>query len=365
MTLRQVGVEEEMFLIDPRTRQLAPVSDDVVHSSREAEEGLDQELFLQQIETASRPQSDLAALKADLIEQRRRAAGSADAVGATVAAVATPVLADPHGIVTPKERYHTMLDRFGEIRRQGLVCATHVHVSVEQHEVIGIIDDVRPWLPLLMAVSANSPYAEGVDTGYASWRGQLWDAWPSAGPVEPFGDLAGYRDAVRELVGSGAALDEAMVYFDARVARSYPTVEIRVADVCTNLDDTVLVAELARALVETLARERARGSVAEGWRVELLRAARWRARRHGLADSLLDPVTRAVVPAEKALSTLLEHLRPVLDDHGTTSLVEDGIRRLLVDGTGADRQRAVAGRSPDLTAVVDDLVRRTQASFDD
>jgi carboxylate-amine ligase len=265
--------------------------------------------------------------------------------------------------VTPKERYRTMLNRFGEVGQQGLVCATHVHVSVDEHEVIGIIDDLRAWLPLLVAVSANSPYAHGVDTGYASWREQLWDGWPSAGPVEPFGDLSGYRDAVRALVASGAALDEAMVYFDARVARNFPTVEIRVADVCTDLDDTILVAELARALVETAARSRADGHVPEPWRVELLRAARWRARRDGLTGSLVDPGTRALAPAGQALEGLLEHVRPVLDEHGTTALVEDGFHRLLRDGTGSERQRVVAARA-DLTAVVDDLVERTRASFD-
>jgi carboxylate-amine ligase len=243
------------------------------------------------------------------------------------------------------------------------VCGTHVHVHVDDLEAVGILDEVQPWLPLVAAMSANSPFYRGEDTGYASWRRQLYEGWPSAGPVEPFGDAAGYQSVVRELIATGAALDEGMIYFDVRLSRNFPTVEIRVADVCTNIDDTVLIAELARALVETAARDRRAGRVAPAWRVDLLRGARWRARRSGLTESLLDPVTRAVVPAEKALATLVEHLRPVLDEHGTTALIEDGIRRLLIDGTGSERQRAVAERADDLTAVIDDVIQRTEASF--
>ena len=365
MTVREVGVEEEMFLIDPGTRRLAPVSDGVVHSTRAAEDDLDQELFLQQLETRTRPHTDLADLWDDLVAERRLASESAESVGAELAAVATPVLPHEDGRTTPKRRYVTMLETFGRIVGQGgLVCGTHVHVHVDEAEAVGIVDEIQPWLPLLAAMSVNSPFYRGEDTGYASWRRQLYDGWPSAGPVEPFGDTAGYQEAVRELIASGAAMDEGMIYFDARLSRNFPTIEIRVADACTNVDDTLLIAELARALVETCARSRAAGESSPPWRTELLRGARWRSRRTGLTESLMDPVTRAVVPAEKALAVLVDHVRPVLEEHDTVTLVEEGVRRLLIDGTGAQMQRAVAARSADLTDVVDDVIRRTRASFD-
>ena len=355
-----------MFLIDPRTRRLVPVSNEVIHSTRAAEDDLDQELFLQQLEIRTRPHSDLGDLRQDLVDERRLGSESAESVDAELASVGTPILPHEDGRTTPKQRYITMLETFGPIVGQGgLVCGTHVHVHVDEAEAIGIVDEIQPWLSLLAAMSANSPFYRGRDTGYSSWRRQLYDGWPSAGPVEPFGDAAGYQDAVRELIASGAALDEGMIYFDARLSRNFPTVEIRVADACTNLDDTVLIAELARALVETAARSRAAGHVSSPWRIDLLRAARWRARRNGLTESLMDPVTRAVVPAEKALADLIDHVRPILDENSTTTLVEEGIRRLLVDGTGSERQRRVAARSADLTAVVDDVIRRTRASFDD
>jgi carboxylate-amine ligase len=360
---RRVGVEEELFLVDPETRRLAAVSDHVIgmHERRAPDDELEHELFLQQVETSTAPHTGLDDLMTDLRAQRRMAVTAAEAAGVAAVAVATPVLGDETGDLTPNDRYERMMARYGELGRRALVCATHVHVEVEDDEAVGVVDDVRAWLPLLLAVSAGSPFDHGTDTGYASWRAQVWDAWPSAGPVEPFGDRAGYRAAVDALVASGAAIDEGMIYLDVRLARAYPTVEIRVADVCTDLADTLLVAELSRALVETTARARAAGATAPPWRVEMLRAARWRARRHGLAGDLVDPVSRAVVPAAQALTTLLDHVGPVLDEHGSGELVRDGVARLLRDGTGAERQRAVASERG-LEGVVDDLVARTRES---
>ena len=233
--------------------------------------------FCSSSRSRTRPHTDLAALREDLVAERRLAAESAESIGAALASVGAPVLPHEDGRTTPKQRYVTMLDMFGTVVGQaGLVCGTHVHVHVTDDEAVGIVDDIQPWLPLLAAMSVNSPFYRGVDTGYASWRRQVYEGWPSVGPVEPFGDSAGYQDAVRDLIASGAAMDEGMVYFDARLSRNFPTIEIRVADACTDVDDTVLIAELARALVETVARSRAAGQVAPPWRIELLRAARWR-----------------------------------------------------------------------------------------
>jgi len=211
-----------------------------------------------------------------------------------------------------------------------------------------------------MALSANSPFHLGQDTGHESWRGVVWDRWPTAGPVEPFTSVAAYRATVRQLIASGAALDEGMIYLDARLARSYPTVEVRVADVCTDLDDTVLVAAVVRALAETAARGE---GPAHQWRTEMLRAARWRARHDGTSDQLLDPAYGALVRAEDALATMLDHLAPALADSGDAALVENGIERMLTHGTGAARQRAQVGADGDLRTVLDDLRRRTAASY--
>lgn len=363
MTVRSVGVEEELLLVDPGTLRLKAVSDRVVGGG---DDQLEQELFLTQVEIASDPSADLDEVVADLRNRRGRAAKAAGEAGATIMAAPTPVLPDPDSEVTPKERYQRMMGRFGELGRRAVVCGMHVHVDVESpEEAVGVVDRLRPWLPVVQAVSTNSPFNEGVDTGYASWRAQVWDAWPSAGPTEPFGDVGHYRSAVERLVASGAAMDEGMIYLDARLARSYPTVEVRVADICTDLGTTALVAALIRAIVTTVADEHAAGVPVAPWRVDLLRGARWRASRHGLTDRLVHPVSGDLVPAYEAVEALVAHVLPALEAAGDSERVAQRLHHLQEHGSGAQRQCRVAGDDTDLDAVVRDLLERTRASYED
>jgi carboxylate-amine ligase len=362
--VRKVGVEEEMFLVDPQTCRLRPVSSRaIVADEREADrpEELEQELFLEQIEVHTVPTTSLSELRGHLVAGRKRAARAAEGAKAAVVAMPTPLFASRAGKVTPKPRYQRMLDLYGEVGRRGPVCGMHVHVEVaDDEEGVRIVDRIQPWLPVLVAIAANSPFHKGVDTDYASWREQVWDGWPSAGAVEPFGDAAGYHDAVRRLIDTGAVIDKAMVYFDARLAEHYPTVEVRVADVCTEIDDALVVAALTRALVETMA------SAPEPdppWRIELLRASRWLARRYGLRGNLLDPRTQRPRPVNDVVDLLLDRVAEPLHAAGDDELVREGLVRLLRDGGGAGRQRAAAGDDIDLHAVAHDLLERTRASF--
>ena len=354
-----------MFLVDPETGHAMPVSRRALLADEEDEdqpENLEQELFLQQIESNTEPTTDLGELRAHLVAGRERAAKAAAQADAAVVAVPTPLFNDRlTDDVTPKPRYQQMLELYGEVGRRGPVCGMHVHVEVDDDdEGVRIIDRIQPWLPVIVALSSNSPFHKGVDTSYASWREQVWDGWPSAGPVEPFGNARGYHDAVQRIVDSGAAIDPAMVYFDARLAEHYSTVEIRVADVCTDVDDALVIAAVTRALVETSATTTEPGPP---WRIEMLRAARWVARRYGLSGSLLDPQTGAPRPAREVVDVVLEHVADALQAAGDGDFVRDGVRQLFADGGGAGRQHAVAGDEVDLDAVARDLLSRTAASY--
>ena len=176
-------------------------------------------------------------------------------MGARVAALATsplPVMPE----LTPSPRYRAMNERFGLTTTEQLTCGCHVHVGVaDDEEGVAVLDRIRIWLPVLLAISANSPFWQGRDTGYASFRSQAWTRFPTAGATEIFGSAAAYHERAEALVASEVLLDHAMIYFDARLSHKYPTVEIRVADVCLHAEDSVVVAGLARALVETAARE--------------------------------------------------------------------------------------------------------------
>lgn len=381
VTVRRVGVEEELLLVDPATGRLADVSrralrahhDDVANAANGSAFGgspqkrphdIEHELFLQQVETASAPCVRLDELHDEVRRCRRSAGEAARAAGAAAVAVAAPVLVAGGIKVTPKDRYRRIVESYGEVGRQADVCGMHVHVEVDNDDQrVGVLDRVRPWLPFLLAVSANSPFWRGSDTGYASWRSRVWGRWPTAGPAEPYGDLNGYETVVEEFLASGAALDPGMLYLDARLAAAYPTVEIRIADVCTDVDDTLLIAALSRGLVETAAREWSDGVPPAGWRTDMLRVAHWRAAQFGLSTELIDPVSRKLARPRDVFASLVGHTADALDEAGDTALVADLFERLLARGAGASRQRAVAEATGDLEAVVADLRDRTEASW--
>lgn len=364
--MRKVGVEEELLLVDPETGELANAAGAVLHEHR-AERGdapspsrdLEGELLRHMVETHTDPSADLAEIGRQLREARRTAIAAAGESGVAVAAVATAPLGSAAPAVSADSRYERIIQEFGDTGRGAGTLGMHVHVDVaDGEEGVRVIDGLRPWLPLLTALTSNSPYASGRDTGYASWRQQVWTRWATAGTAEPYGSLAEYRRVSDTLIRLGAALDDGMLYYDARLSASYPTVEIRVSDTCTEVDDAVLAAALARALVETVAVAQTADPL-EPVRSDLLRAAWWRAARYGLTGDLVHPISWDLVPAADALTALVEAVAPALGAFGDTALVQDGLSRLATLGTGARCQRQAFERSGDLRDVVADLVSRT------
>jgi carboxylate-amine ligase len=373
VSVRSVGIEEELLLVDPESRRLRPVSHAAVRTAQAADGGqqrddgieqVDEELFRPQLETATPPCETLASLDREIRHARRQAAGAAAESGAVLVGVPLPVLRDEEPRITPKPRYERIVREFGEIGRSTVVGGMHVHVAIESDdEGVGVIDRIRMWLPVLLAISANSPYSWGADSGYASWRSQSWSRWPSAGPPEAFVDAAGYRAATDALIATGAAIDRGMLYLDARLAESYPTVEIRVADVSTDVETAVLLGALARALVSTAAGEWTTSKPAPQWRAELVRAATWRAGRDGLGDKLVHPQTSQLAPAHAVVDALVDHVSGALDAADDRADVDRLLSSLVARGSGAARQRSVFEANGSLEAVVDDLRARTHASY--
>jgi carboxylate-amine ligase len=319
--------------------------------------GVEHELKLEQAEIATEPGDDLAAVEADLRGRRGEAIAAAEARGARVAALGTsPVPTAPTR--TPDDRYRRMEDRFASIVADQLTCGAHVHVAVaDREEGVAVIDEIRPWLSVLTAISANSPFWLGADTGYASFRTIAWGRWPTAGPTTRFGSASEYDRRVQALIDAGAALDPGMIYFDARLSASYPTVEIRVADVCPEVGDAVLLAALCRALVETAARGRLSSPDVD---VALLRAGAWRAARYGLSERLLDPQDGRPRAAEDVVARLVDRTQDALRDAGDLDRVRGALARVRERGTGADLQRASFARTGRLRDVVADAVARTR-----
>ncbi|MGB6164119.1 MAG: glutamate--cysteine ligase [Pseudonocardiaceae bacterium] len=360
--MRSVGVEEELLLVDPDSgRALARAAEvlrDAAADGPAADQDLTSELMREQVETNTQPCATLDELVAEVRRGRRVASDAAQGRGARVAAVGTsPLPVDPS--ITASPRYQRIAEEFGLTAEEQLTCGCHVHVQIESEaEGVAVLDRIRGWLPCLLALSANSPFWQGRDSGYASFRSQVWGRWPSAGPTELFGSAETYHATTGAMIESGTLLDVGMLFFDARLSQTHPTVEVRVADVCLLADDAVLLAALVRALVETAARSWRAGVPPAPLRTEVLRLAGWRAGRSGLDGDLVDPTGRPA-PADQVIRNLMDHLRPVLEDHNELEVVEDLVTSVLRRGNGAAVQRQVYRTSGQLTSVVAHVVNST------
>ncbi|MEE1753200.1 glutamate--cysteine ligase 2 [Streptomyces sp. SP18CS02] len=362
--MRSVGVEEELLLVDGESGDARALSAAILAAaSRDGDGGevFEAELQRQQLEFATRPQTVMGDLAEEIRRWRSEAARHAEGLGASVAALATSPLPVSPSIGTD-ERHLWLKEHFGLTAQEQLTCGCHVHVSVESDEEgVAVLDRMRPWLSVLLAMSANSPFWQGDDSGYGSYRSQVWGRWPSAGPVEIFGTADRYLQEVNAMVGSGVLRDEGMIYFDARLSHSYPTVEVRVADVCLDASTTVLMAALVRGLVETASRQWSDGEPPARHTVGMLRLAGWRAARSGLEDQLIHPLTMRPAPAEAVVHALFDHVRDALEDNGDLVLVQESLAELLKTGNGARVQRDVLKRTGSLRDVVAECVRRTLA----
>jgi len=354
------GVEEEFLLVDPRSGE--PVARNVAVAERAAECGVELELELTscQVETTSDVASSSDDLRRNLAGLRRVAADSAEAAGARLLAVALPPTLPTDFPITDKPRYHRIAERFGMIAHEQGISGCHVHVAVADRELaIKVSNRLRPWLPLLLALTANSAVYRNSDTGHASWRSVLWARWPSAGPPPYFDSADEYDAAVRAMLVSGAMLDDGMVYWDVRPSANFPTVEVRVADVPATVAETVLFATLVRALVMTAVDDEDRGEAIPPLSPHALKAAYWRAARYGLDGELIDLDSHALQPAPVQLEAFVDRVKPALTALDDYDWVRTEVRRIAQEGNGAMRQRRAWRRRREVSDVVDEAASAT------
>jgi carboxylate-amine ligase len=315
------------------------------------------EMSLAQVETVSRVCQDAGQLRTELLRLRGCAARAAREHGCVLVASGTAALGEPGPPpVLDKPRYHRIATRFGPLIEQLCANGCHVHIGVpDPEEAVQVVNHLRPWTPLLLALSANSPFFQGRDTGHASWRTVLWSRWPTATPPPYLRSVAHYEQLAGALVDSGAALDTGMLYWSARPSRHVPTVEIRVADVMPTVADTVAFALLVRAMVAAALVQVRRGRPAAPIEDAVLRAALWRAARDGLAGqsmALPSHGSPRLRPARHLVTALVRRLDEHLAATNDAEPVREWLRLLRAQGTGATRQR-VAYQS---TRCVEDTV---------
>ncbi len=357
-----IGIEEEYQIVDPVTRGLRPRAEHVLsHAQRALGDEAQPELKLSQIETATAVCGTLAEGRAALVRARRAMNEAAAADGGRIAAAGTHPFSHPtEQQVTPKARYQGILADYQQLARELVIFGCHVHVGLSDREAaIQVMNRARVWLAPLLALTANSPFWLGEDTGYASYRTELWVRFPLAGPPLLFASRAEYDALVRALVATGSIEDATKIYWDVRLPERVETVEFRVADVCLTIDEAVMVAGLSRALVRACHERAARDEPFPAARPELLRAAHWRAARYGLDGELIDVEAERAVPAGELIERLLAFTRPALEAAGDWDEVAALTRATLRRGNGAQRQRAAYRRAGRWEDVVDFIIAET------
>jgi carboxylate-amine ligase len=350
-----MGVEEEFYLVDESGDPVQEAAGTVDDAERDDEADLKGELLLSQVEAGSGVHREHAKLLADLTDLRARLSEGAARNGARLLAAGSVVNApaDPQRVAAGR-RYRQIARHVGRFVVDGATCGCHVHVGVDSRAcAIAVSNQLRPWLPVLLALSANSPFHRGVDTGYASARNLLWGRWPTSGPPPHLSSEEEYERIMLGLLASGAALDRRMIYWDIRPSEHQPTVEIRVHDTAATAQEAVLFAVLVRTLVA----EALDGSgTASPLPHEVLRANLWRAARDGLEGRCADPVTGEHRPVHDILGELVPRCVGGPSEVQFATHMLDTLREV---GGGAARQRAAFRRRGNLGDVVDMLVEQT------
>jgi carboxylate-amine ligase len=355
-----LGVEEEFVLLDPCTGAAVLAGPDLVRML-DGEPGVQEELMRFQVEIATRVCTGLDGVGRELVRLRRLVADAAARLGCRLVASGTAPYRTPGlAAVTDQPRYRELARWYGRLVADAGTCGCHVHVGVPSRDLgAQVLARLRPWLASLLAITVNSPIAGGHDTAWASWRYPLWSRWPTATAPAVWPDAAAYDATVRGLIRQGAALDERGVYGLARLSPRYPTVEVRVADVCLDVDTAVLLAGLTRALVATALAEARRGEPVAAAPARWVDAALMAAARQGLAGAGVDPFTGQMADAHSLRSRLLDHAGAALSDRGDAAAITGLLHRLDDRGTGAGRQRALFAGAMSAPGFVEALARAT------
>jgi len=335
------GVEEEFFFLDPST--LAPVS--LGSSARESVLGEDfpgtvaAEFLTCQIEHATSPVITIEQARAQLGAFRAHLTRHAEGDVLLGAGMGTPYGTASSTAVSDSDRYRTIARWLGDIVGEHQVNGLHVHVEIpDADDRVRALNALRPWLPVLLAISTNSPFWHGRDTEFGSWRTILLRRFPTIGSPPPFRDADHYRAYVDRLVELGAAPDAASLSWLARISERFPTVEVRVFDAQLAAEDTLLFAALTRALLTS--------AIAPETHMETdaIDTSLWMAAREGLDARILNPMSAGVSDARALVPLMLRMLTPALQATGDFDFVTDRLARLLAEGTGADRQRRAFAR---------------------
>ena len=362
-----IGVEEEYQIIDPNTRELCGKAEQIINYVRDnlksdGQDVIQPEMYRSQVEIATVVCQSLSQVRQELTRCRKEVVEAAQKTGKAIAAAGTHPFSNWQAQkLTPKPRYQNLESEFKQLIRELIIFGNHVHIGVSDRAIaLQIINRVGIWLPLLLALSANSPFWLGQQTDYASYRTEMWTRLPMTGLPQLVKDEQEYQTLIDNLISMGIIQDASNIYWDIRLSNKFPTIEFRVTDVCMTVEEAVTITGLVRALVWTSYQEILNDVPFNPIRPEILQAAQWSAARYGLTDKLIDVENKIQVPAKELIERFIDYLRPALEKFGDWETISTSVQRILERGNGAQRQLAVYQKNQNFNEVVDYIVQQTK-----
>src|SRR5213594_628217 len=356
-----LGIEEEFAIIDPETRELRSHIQEILEGGKVTlKEQIKPEMHQSVVELGTEICQSIVDARAHVIDLRSTLAELAGRSGLKIASVGThPFSHWRDQLITQGERYQEIVKDMQQLARANLIFGLHVHVGIPDRETaIHVMNQERYFLPHIYALSVNSPFWVGQDTGLKGYRLKVFERFPRTGIPDAFESLSEYEDYCKLLVKTGCIDNAKKIWWDIRLHPFFDTLEVRVCDAQSRVDDTLAIAALLQAIVSKLFKLLRQNTTFRVYRRRLLDENRWRATRYGIDGKLIDFGRETEVETRSLLNELLEFIATEANEFGTQNEMAH-IERIIREGTGADRQLAAWERTQDMKAVVDHIVAET------
>ena len=361
-----LGIEEEYQLIDPKTRELTSYITEIMEDGEVIfRDDVKPELLQSQIEIGSKVCNNLTELHQDLNRLRKLVKTYANKNNLEIIAAGThPFSHWKDQVVTDKERYHGFMDSTQYVGKRMLIFGMHVHVGIKSTDLrIDIMNQMRYFMPHILALSTSSPFWQGNVTGFKSFRSIIFEDLPRTGIPEIFSSYKDYQSYVNTLIKSNTIDEPTKIWWDIRPHSIYPTLEFRICDCCTRMMDALSIAALIQALVAKLIILRNSNQSWRNYRGSLIHENKWRATKDGVESKLLDLGKSKEVSYKKLMNEMLEFVDEVIDDLGSRQYIEH-IRNIMKKGTSSDKQLEIFNKTKDPKQIVDHLIQETARDID-
>jgi carboxylate-amine ligase len=356
-----LGVEEEYMVIDPTTRELKSHEHKIVDiGASSLGDNVKAEMHQAVVEVGTTICKDVTEADREIRKLRRAVSDIANSIGLKIGAAGThPFSHWSTQMITPNPRYDEIVNEMQEAARSNLIFGLHVHVGIaDKNMAIHIMNTVRYFLPHIYALSTNSPFWEGRNTGFKSFRTKVFDKFPRTGLPDFFNDWDEYKNYVNLLIRTNCIDNAKKIWWDVRVHPFYDTIEFRMCDVPMLVEETIAITAVLQALVAKLYKLRLQNMSFIVYTKALISENKWRASRYGIEGKLIDFGKQAEVETRLLILELLEFIDDVVDDLGCRKAI-NGVHKILNNGTGADRQLAIFQKTSSLQKVVDYITEQT------